>query len=369
MKVLHILQELKFSGAEIMYVDAAPEFQKLGCELSVVNSSEVLGEYAVFFENAGYEVKHIVYPGRRNIFKRMAYIIQMVSLLKREHFDVVHVHSSLLWWDLSLISKMAGTTCLYTFHNVFPSNWYSYGLHRLKRYTAKKWFGCRFQTISDSVYNHELNYYKNSTTKIYNWYGSNRYFPAIDDEKLRYRKELNIEDHSLVVISVGGCSDIKRHHDIIKALPLILKVKPDTIYLHLGRGITEREENELVEKLNLQSNVRFCGNQSDVRKFLIASDIYLIPSRFEGISITTIEALACKIPAILYAVPGLVDFNATGENCMIIEENYNSLANSISALFTNKALMEKLSDNAKQFVAKQFDMSNNVQQIYKLYLQ
>ncbi len=56
MKVLHILNELKFSGAEIMYVDAAPIFQRLGCDLSIVNTSKHLGVYTPFFEKAGYKV-------------------------------------------------------------------------------------------------------------------------------------------------------------------------------------------------------------------------------------------------------------------------------------------------------------------------
>lgn len=56
MKVLHILHELKFSGAEIMYVDAASIFQKLGCDLSIVNTANHLGEYAPYFEKAGYKV-------------------------------------------------------------------------------------------------------------------------------------------------------------------------------------------------------------------------------------------------------------------------------------------------------------------------
>lgn len=49
MKVIHFLYELKFSGAEIMYVDAAPIFQKFGCELTVVNTAPQLGEYASSF--------------------------------------------------------------------------------------------------------------------------------------------------------------------------------------------------------------------------------------------------------------------------------------------------------------------------------
>ena len=46
MKVVHILNELKFSGAEIMYVDAAEKLKSLGCMLYVINSSMNLGEYA-----------------------------------------------------------------------------------------------------------------------------------------------------------------------------------------------------------------------------------------------------------------------------------------------------------------------------------
>ena len=49
MRVLHILDELKFSGAEIMYVAAARQFQDLGCELYVVNTADAMGEYAPFF--------------------------------------------------------------------------------------------------------------------------------------------------------------------------------------------------------------------------------------------------------------------------------------------------------------------------------
>ena len=291
----------------------------------------------------------------------------MIDMLKNEHFDVIHIHSSLVWWDLSLAAKIAGCTCVYTFHNVFSSNWYSYWLHWLKRVTARKWFDCRFQSISDSVFNHELNYYKNTTTKIYNWYGCNRYFPAVDDEKIRFRKELNIATDALVLISVGGCSDIKRHHEIIKAMPQILKVKPDMVYLHLGSGQTEGEEKELADKLQIQNHVCFYGNQIDVRKFLIASDIYIMPSKFEGLSITTIEALACKIPAILYAVPGLVDFNKTGENSLIIKEDYSILAESVVKLNADSVLMNTLANNGKLFVDNFFNMNNNVKEIYKLY--
>ena len=54
----------------------------------------------------------------------------------------------------------------------------------------------------------------------------NRFRPASKGEKEVIRKTLGISQNALVIISVGGCSGIKRHQEIIKALPLILKSFP-----------------------------------------------------------------------------------------------------------------------------------------------
>ena len=120
---------------------------------------------------------------------------------------------------------------------------------------------CKFQTISDSVYDNERLYYHNDTIKIYNWFGNKRFFPADKAEKQAVRKELGISKDSFVIISVGGCSVNKRHHDIIKALPDLLKEKNNLMYLHLGQGDdfrfliktgivhAERREHKLVKRI------------------------------------------------------------------------------------------------------------------------
>ena len=125
MKIIHFLNELKFSGAEIMYVDAATEFKKLGGgTLAAVNTAEPLGEYAPYFEQAGYKVYHLPYP--KSIIQRWKYYNKVVSILKREHYDVVHIHSSGLKWGMSYCAWRAGCKSVYTFHNVFRSHWYSF---------------------------------------------------------------------------------------------------------------------------------------------------------------------------------------------------------------------------------------------------
>jgi glycosyltransferase involved in cell wall biosynthesis len=368
MKVIHILHSLKFSGAEIMYVDAAPFFQKKGCELTVMATATELGEYAPFFERAGYKVIHQPIPSLKNYINRIKFYISTIKLLKKEKFEVVHIHSSSTMWGLSMCAWIVNIKSVYTFHSVFPTRKLTYPYHCWLRWSAKTIFKCRFQTISDSVHENELKLFHNKTTKVYNWYGNNRYFPALENEKANVRKELGIGEKTFVLISVGGCNHNKRHTDIIKSVPLILQRIPDSLYLHLGKGCTEQEEIQLAGDLGLNSRIRFCGNQSEVRKYLIASDCYVMTSHFEGISITTIEAMACGIPAILYNVPGLRDFNNKDHNSILIPEDFRLLADAVIQIAVNKKQTMEMTDRATKSVNQLYNTEDNAAAIYNLYL-
>ena len=350
-----------------MYVDAAPLFQENGFALTVMATAEELGEYATNFEIAGYSILHEPMPVLKKYLKRLLYYKRIITLLNKEKFEVVHIHSSGAMWGYAFCAWLTNTKSVYTFHNVFPSRFFTYPYHFFLRWSAKFIFKCKFQSISDSVYDHEVKLYHNKTTKIYNWYGEKRYFQATTIEKKYARLELGIDTNALVLISVGGCSSVKRHSDIIKALPLVMEKIPNTIYLHLGKGKIEDEEKNLAKALGVANKVWFCGNQQNVRKYLIAADIYLMPSKFEGIPITTIEAMACNIPSILYDVPGLRDFNKEGENSVLIPEDYIVLADKILYLHQNPSKASILSNSARNFVIQNFNIKKNVAKILELY--
>lgn len=367
MKIVHLLYELKFSGAEVMYVDAAPLLQENGYALTVMATAPNLGEYAPRFQQAGYRVVHKPYPRGCDIGARFRFLKWFLHFLRSGDYDVVHIHVNAFLWVMSFYTRIAGKQPVYTFHNVFPSHWYSYPYHLWRRWSAKKLFGCKFQSISDSVHEHELKYFHNKTVKIYNWYGTRRFFLPQEGERAAVRKQLEIPEDALVLISIGGCSHIKRHSDIIRALPLILDHIPSIVYLHLGEGNTEADEEKLANELQVADHVRFMGNCTEVRKFLIASDIYLMTSTHEGISITTIEAMACGIPTILYDVAGLRDFNKNGENSILIPEDYRILAHKVVELHSNPEISQRLAASAKTYVDKVFLMERNVLEIIKLY--
>lgn len=367
MKVAHIFNELKFSGAEVMYVSAARNFQQLGCELYAIETSSKVGEYKREFELNGYTYVKIKTSGRWSILSRLRFFCKLYQFITDEKIDVIHIHRSDVFVIVSLLGWLLKKRVVYTFHNVFRSKPYSKWFHACKRMLAKKVFKCTFQTISDSVYNNELEYYGNKTLKVYNWYNDEKYSPGIYDEKVILRKELNIADDDFVLVSIGGCSDIKRHSHIIQAMNLIKNDVPNLLYLHLGNGKSEQSERALVQELGLIKSVRFLGNQTDVRKYLVASDLYLMPSMFEGISITTIEAMACEVPCLLYDVPGLRDFNNLMQTSIIIKPSFDLLAKGIVDVFEGKYDLAKLTGNGQLFVRQFFSKVNNSRQIFQLY--
>ena len=119
--------------------------------------------------------------------------------------------------------------------------------------------------------------------------------------------------------------------------------------------------------MGLEENIRFLGNQVNVRDYLIASDIYIMPSKFEGLSISCIEAMACGLPSILYNSPGLRDMITNDDNGFLIEPDYNLLADKIIQFQQNPALIMEKGNNANKHVLLHYFLSKNVDEIIKLY--
>lgn len=366
MKVLHVLNELKFSGAEVMYVAAAPIFIANGCELHVLNSSLELGEYAKQFEDVGYKVYHMPLPN--SLIKQVRMRDEICNFIKNGNYDVVHVHRAQLAWIFAYCCHKLAVPCVYTYHSVFGYRWQSYIVRFLQRYSQRHFWKLRQTSISDSVYNFERKIFFNPTKLIYNWWNHNKFYPLQSEiEKSEIRKDLGIPIDSMVLISVGSCRALKRHKDVIHAFSEIVKSRPNSFYIHVGDGELNAEEKRLVSSLGLNEKVLFAGNQNDVRKYLVASDIYTMTSTAEGISLTTIEAMACGIPCVLYNVPGLCDFNSVIQTSILIPENYLDLSSNVIALYDNSLLREKLKKNALNYIFQKFSMEKNVKSFLELY--
>lgn len=367
MKVLHLFNEINFSGAEIMYANAAPLFQSQGIEMLAFSTGKNYGDFVAQFEKNNIKTFHKPIGNAKIIsLKSIQYYFRFYKFLKNEEIDVLHIHRNNLY-IASICSRLAGVRTIKTMHNVFKNRKITYPFGYLHRMIARKFLNVTTQSISKSVYENELLYYKNPSKLINNWYDCNHFFKAQDNlEKKLFRNKIGISESAFVIISVGMCTEIKNHSEIIKSLSIVNQ-KIDCLYLHLGTGCTESLERELTNETGLNEKILFLGNRINVRDYLIASDIFIMPSKFEGLGNACIEAMACGLPSILYDVPGLRDLITNADNGFLIESDYNLLAEKIIQFYDNPSLAKEKGNSANRHVLQYYSVNKNVEEIIKLY--
>lgn len=121
---------------------------------------------------------------------------------------------------------------------------------------------------------------------------------AIDLDKFKYneqirndkRKELNINESTLVIGHIGRFVAQKNHTFLIDIFDEIHKKNKDSILLLVGQGPLIEETREKVKSLNLESSVKFLGQRSDANELYQAFDVFLLPSLYEGLPVVGVEA-------------------------------------------------------------------------------
>ena len=117
--------------------------------------------------------------------------------------------------------------------------------------------------------------------------------------RTKVRELLNIDADSLVVGHTGRFTYPKNHDWLIRVFAELCQHKPNARLLLVGEGPLKAEIYELVEQLGIKDNVVFAGLQSDIVSYLSAMDIFMLPSHYEGFSISLLEAQANGLPCLV----------------------------------------------------------------------
>lgn len=166
---------------------------------------------------------------------------------------------------------------------------------------------------------------------------------AIDLDKFKYdeekrkekRKELNIEDSTLVIGHVGRFVEQKNHRFLIDIFNEVHKQKENSILLLAGQGPLMEEMKEKVRNLGLEKNVKFLGQRNDINELYQAFDVFCLPSLYEGLGMAAVEAqvsgLLCfvstEIPEIAKVTEKIVFINLENNIKTWTEIIFNHLKN------------------------------------------
>ncbi|GIW65424.1 MAG: hypothetical protein KatS3mg093_403 [Candidatus Parcubacteria bacterium] len=108
---------------------------------------------------------------------------------------------------------------------------------------------------------------------------------------------------------------------MIEVFPEILKIKDNAVAIIIGEGLERKKYENLIEKYSLKDKFFLIGEIKDASRYLKAFDLFVLPSRYEGMSITLIEALFAQIPILASDVGGNKEI--VGEECVYGFNNKN----------------------------------------------
>ncbi len=138
--------------------------------------------------------------------------------------------------------------------------------------------------------------------------------PAATDRRVIMEK-LGLRPDTCIVLTVGRFTEQKGHCYLIEAIPAVLEHAPNAHFVWVGVGPLEQELRDRARELNLEADLSFLGHRDDVPAIMAASDLFVLPSIFEGLPLVVLEAMAAGVLVIGTRVCGMseaIDDGVTG---------------------------------------------------------
>lgn len=360
MRVLHVLNELRPSGAEMMLKIAGPVWGREGISAEILATGANVGPYIDELVRSGYRVHHL--PSERTI----GYFFKYLKFLIENNYHLVHQHVEGMGFWFSLFSLFSRAGVVRTVHNNFLFDGWVKWRRAIQRRILSR-LGVMFVSISPGVQNNEKSRFGIDTELVLNWVDVNRYAPLTNEERSAARSKMGLDDNVFVVATVGNCSDVKNHAALIDAISVV-GANRRLHYLHLGVEDSEMSERKRAVDVGVAQSVSFLGWVPNSREFLAAADIFVMPSIFEGLGLAAVEALALELPCILSDCDGLRDLAPNFPKAIYCQPDANSLAEALLRVTeSNDALQSAANVNANAIVAKLYGVERGVREYAELY--
>ncbi len=302
-KVLEFFCEpLSYGGQEAFMLNMARAFKGEGIAYTFATPYTADNEALLsLIKERGYGLIHLDYPFQTPL--RKFYTTHgLKRILKTESFDVIHIQSGSLYalCHAARIAKKFGVKRVYV-HSHAAGSSASFKYRLIKSYSDKRIekYADGFLACSEKAAKRKFPaavMEKKRYAVINNGIDSERYIFSEETRKA-YRQELGLTDE-LTLCHIGRFAPEKNHTFLIETAQLLAEKGKSFHLLLIGDGPLKQEIVEKVEKTGLSGCVSFLGLRDDVPALLMASDIFLLPSLFEGLPISAVEAQGTGLPTV-----------------------------------------------------------------------
>lgn len=174
-------------------------------------------------------------------------------------------------------------------------------------------------------------------------------------DRLQRRSEMGLEDADILLLSVGRLVYQKGHEYLIRAVPMILSRFPRVKVMICGDGALRAELAAEVSGLNLAGSVSLQGNRSDLNRFLESADIFVLPSRWEGLPIALLEAMGSGLPVVATQVEGVEEVVQHGvQGFLVPPGDTQALAHALLELIQQPGLRTEMGNAARRRIDESY---------------
>lgn len=371
MRVIHIVGDSKFGGDAYIILYLAELARTFGWEVSVLATDPTAQR---FYRDHNLNVVDLDVI-RRPI--RPAFDIvglwRLYRFFKANHYDLVHTHTSKASVLGRIAARWAGvpyivyTVHLFGFHE--QSSFVELVAYSTIERTCAR-FCDRIVTVSDYHRQLALRYGIGSPEQVYAVpNGIDADLMVANEEVDTVRSRFGAKPDDIVILSTGRLAEQKGLEYLILATRLMRKRNQRRFVVWLaGTGEKEEDLKKLINDIDAKDCVKLLGFQRDIPSLLRAADIVALPSLWEGLSISLLEAMAMARPIVTTTI---------GPNCEVVKDGMSALlvppkdpialSMALDRLIDDPGLREQLGREAARVVRADFSLHKMVEGYRKIY--
>lgn len=353
MKILQVITSLQIGGAEKLIVDMVPRYIQAGHQVDVLLFNGEETPFKKQLQDKG--VRIIEFSKGGNVYNPL-YIFRLILIMKK--YDIIHTHNTAPQLFAALANVFSRTKLVTTEHNTTNRRRNNPIFKPLD-----KWMYCQYKSIvciSDKATENLQSYLGKFSGKIftiYNGIDCRAYREAVPNDRFKLMKT--------IVVMVAGFREQKDQDTLIRAMRHLSKERYE-LWL-VGDGVRRSELEKLAEDCGVKDNVKFWGIRNDIPTILKTSDIVVMSSHWEGLSLSSIEGMSSGRPFLASDVDGLHEIT-DGYGILFPHGDDKAFAAEIEKLANDKDWYQSVAEKCQQRAAE-FDIEKTVEQYLNVYKQ
>lgn len=352
--------------------------RNLNIDFTIVSNMDLADKKLYAEDCAQYGIKAVHIDCDRNPLAKKNFVVaknQLLNLMRREKYDVVHCNTPIGGVLGRLCAKEADIPyVIYQAHGFHfwkgapIKNWICY--YPIERFLAH--YTDMLITINNADYDQAKKFHLKKNGKVVKVPGVGVDLSKFD-ANLRFsekgiairttlRKKWKIDNNAVVFVSVGELNDNKNHEVAIRALAKIGNQSFN--YIICGEGDKKEYLLRLAEKLGVENRVRLLGYQNNIAEILLACDCFVFTSFREGLPGALMEAMASGMPCIASRIRGCTDL-LEGSEYLFAPKNPNELAGKMMRIISQEESQREVEKNRHRVVF--FNLENAISSLKNLY--